>query len=337
VKKLHQESENSSKPEYIFGHMFGVVGILAGMKSKLFCIALSASVQDGVSKLREFEDPTAPSSSHVVQVITQAGKIATQIGPSVILLDRYFLSVPALKKAMEFVDKWGKPLLQIVTKAKRSVVAYAEPPVYSGRGRRPIKGHSIKLNDLFETEKSNFVAAHVFLYGKMQDLSYYSIDLLWGKKHYQKLRFVLVSYNGINSILVSTSLELTPLKIIELYSYRFKIEIGFKELKQTIGAFAYHFWSKSMPKLNKYIKEINSSALEAITDKHVKDNLVKTLKAIEGYVCMAMIAMGLLQIISLRFSKELNFSSFRWLRTRTNEVVSEATVLFFSQKHLSRY
>ena len=99
VKKHHQESENSSKPEYIFGHMFGVVGILVGIKAKLFCIALSASVQDGVSKIREFEDPTAPSDSHVVQLITQAGKIVTQIGPSVILLDRYFLSVPALKKA----------------------------------------------------------------------------------------------------------------------------------------------------------------------------------------------------------------------------------------------
>ena len=110
VKKLHQESENSGKPEYIFGHMFGFVGILAGNPSKLFCIALSASVQDGVSKLREFVDPTALSVSHVVQVITQAGKIAAQIGPSLILLDRYFLSVPALKKAAEFVDESGKQL-----------------------------------------------------------------------------------------------------------------------------------------------------------------------------------------------------------------------------------
>jgi hypothetical protein len=28
VKRLHQESEDSSKAEYIFGHMFGVIGIL---------------------------------------------------------------------------------------------------------------------------------------------------------------------------------------------------------------------------------------------------------------------------------------------------------------------
>ena len=191
-------------------------------------------------------------------------------------------------------------------------------------------------DDFVRNKKTKFCSPNVFLYEKMQDLSYYCVDLLWGQKHYQKLRFVLVSYKGINSILVSTSLELSPLKIIELYSYRFKIEIGFKELKQTIGVFAYHFWSKSMPKLNKYIKEINSSALEAITDQRVKDTLVKTLKAIEGYVCIAIISMGLLQIISLRFSKELNLSSFRWLRTRTNEVVTEATVAYFFHKNIYR-
>jgi len=135
VKKLHQESENSGKAEYIFGHMFGVVGILAGNMSKLFCIALNASVQDGVNTIRKFENPKVNSESHVVQVITQAGNIAKQIGPSLILLDRYFLSVPALKKCLEFVDdKSGKPFLQIVTKAKRSAVAYADPPEYPGRG-----------------------------------------------------------------------------------------------------------------------------------------------------------------------------------------------------------
>ncbi|MCF2941945.1 hypothetical protein L1N85_26885 [Paenibacillus alkaliterrae] len=33
VKKLHQESENSSKSDYIFGHLFGAVGFLAGTKA----------------------------------------------------------------------------------------------------------------------------------------------------------------------------------------------------------------------------------------------------------------------------------------------------------------
>jgi len=51
---------------------------------------------------------------------------------------------------------------------------------------------------------------------------------------------------------------------------------------------------------------------------------------------MAIISMGLLQIISLNFSKELNLFSFRRLRTTTNEVVSEATVAYFFRKNIFR-
>ena len=160
--------------------------------------------------------------------------------------------------------------------------------------------------------------------------------MLWGLKLYQKVRIVLVTYNGIRSILVCTSLELSALQIIQQYSYRFKIEIGFKELKHTLGAFAYHFWSKSMPKLNRFFKDINTTAVEAVTEPSVKHKIVETLKAIEGYICIAIICMGLLQILSLKFSKELNTSSFRWLRTKTNSIVSEATVAYFFQKNIFR-
>jgi len=36
VKKLHQESDNSSKAPYIYGHHFGALGILAGWVKKRF-------------------------------------------------------------------------------------------------------------------------------------------------------------------------------------------------------------------------------------------------------------------------------------------------------------
>ena len=42
VKRLHQESENSGKAEFIYGHMFGTIGVLVGSVAKLFCLPLSA-------------------------------------------------------------------------------------------------------------------------------------------------------------------------------------------------------------------------------------------------------------------------------------------------------
>jgi hypothetical protein len=35
VKRLHQESENSGKAPYIYGHHWGVIGILAGRVKKI--------------------------------------------------------------------------------------------------------------------------------------------------------------------------------------------------------------------------------------------------------------------------------------------------------------
>jgi hypothetical protein len=38
VKRLHQESDNSGKPPYIYGHHWGVIGVLAGrVKKNLLC------------------------------------------------------------------------------------------------------------------------------------------------------------------------------------------------------------------------------------------------------------------------------------------------------------
>lgn len=34
VKKLHQESDNSGKAPYIYGHHYGVIGVLAGWVKK---------------------------------------------------------------------------------------------------------------------------------------------------------------------------------------------------------------------------------------------------------------------------------------------------------------
>ena len=69
VKKLFQESENSAKPEYIHGHMFGGLGILAGNVRSWACIPLSIRLHDGLQAATEWKDAAVSSSSHVIQIM----------------------------------------------------------------------------------------------------------------------------------------------------------------------------------------------------------------------------------------------------------------------------
>ena len=333
VKRLHQESENVSKAEYIFGHMFGGIGILAGNAKKKFCIPVSIRIHDGVSTIRKWVDSGAEKTSHVVQTIIDGYEVAKNIGSSILVLDRYFLSVNSLTKLDE-LNKDSDCKMELVVKAKSSCVAYEDAPKYSGKGRKPKKGNSIKVLEMFKTKKNCFQKATLNIYGKHKEVSYYCINLLWGAKLYKKLRFVLVDYDGIKSILVSTKLDLDPIKIIELYSWRFKIECTFRELKQVISGFNYHFWSKAMPKLNRYKKKNEPEAIDSVTEQNKKQLIVSTLKAIEGYVMFSSIAIGMLQIISLLYSEKLNKSFFRYLRTPSNDFVSEATVATYIRKSI---
>ncbi|EJW13829.1 putative transposase [Paenibacillus alvei DSM 29] len=333
VKKLHQESENVSKGEYIFGHLFGAIGILAGTRHKWFCLPLFINLQDGVKAIFNWTgDAEQRHGSHVVQLIEQAFVAARTFGGALLLLDRYFLSIPALQRLAE-----GNGSMHIVTKAKMNAVAYEKPaPKKSGPGRPPKKGKMLKLAELFQTRAADFQTATVTLYGKEEIVSFLCLDLLWGQGLYQKLRFVLVRHGDRLAILVSTDLSLTAAEIVELYGYRFKIECTFREMKQVIGAFGYRFWSASMPKLNRYRRKGESDPLEQVKSESDRHRIRLTLQAVEGFVMCSVIATGIVQLIALRFSGKTPALFFRYLRTPSKSIVSEATVAAYLRKSIFR-
>ena len=211
VKKLFQESENSAKPEYIHGHMFGGLGILAGTVRNWACIPLSIRLHDGLQAARAWNGAAVSGASHVVQMVEDAYHAALTFGDYLLLLDRYFLTVPALDK-LRVLNRDGDVRMEIITKAKKSCTAYEKPgPRKPGRGRPPKKGAAVHLKELFLSHREKFQEAEIELYGKKESIHYHCVDLLWGQKLYQELRFVLVEMDGIQSILASTSLELEPL------------------------------------------------------------------------------------------------------------------------------
>ena len=201
VKKLFQESENSAKPSYIHGHMFGGLGILAGNSNARACIPLSIRLHDGLSATSAWTGTSA--SSHIIKMVEDAYLAAREFGNALLLLDRYFLSVPALERLAQ-LNQEGSVRMEIVSKAKRNCTAYEKPaPRSSKRGRPPKKGDAVHLEKLFSSRREQFLETETMLYGKEQSIHYYCINLLWGQQLYQELRFVLVEYNGIRSILLS--------------------------------------------------------------------------------------------------------------------------------------
>ena len=333
VKKLFQESENSSKPEYIHGHMFGGLGILAGNPGDWARVPLSIRLHDGLQATYAWKGASISLASHVLKMVGDAYRAAQTFGNCLLLLDRYFLTTPVLE-ALDALNRGGPVRLEIVTKAKKNWVAYEKPaPKKPGRERPPKKGAAIHLKELFKSHKERFLETQMELYGKQETIYYYSIDLLWGQKLYQELRFVLVEMNGVQSILASTSLELEPLSIIRLYSYRMRIECTFRELKQQIGAFCYHFWSKYMPKLSYYQKAGEPGPLDWVKDERSQRLILKAIRATEMHMAQSCIAMGILQGISIHSVGKLTSDQLRYQRTPSRGRVSEGALM----AHLRKY
>ena len=326
VKRLHQESENSGKPEFIRGHMFGSIGVLVGSIDKLFCLLLSATIHDGDKVMRGWQDEKYEPVSHVVQIIRDAFFVIEEFGKAILLSDAYYFTADALKEIKKQTLQTGKGLI-LVTRAKLSTVAYLWPFLQEGRGRPRKKGTPIKLKRLFDTEE--FTQAKVWLYGKEETVQYLCKDLLWGSKIYEPLRFVLVKHGDKKVIFVCTDLSFTAEQIIRLYGYRFKIETTFHTLKQLLNGFGYHFWSTFTPKLNRFAEKGENDPLAGIKSEKERCMILKAFKAIEGYVMMNIIATGLLQLLCLKYSSMVERNSFCWLRTSSGKIVSEATMSRF--------
>lgn len=170
VKKLHQESENCSKAKYIFGHMFGGIGILSGSADKFFYIPLLITLQDGIKSIFSWDEvctdePATRQDTHVTQMIINAFEASKILGKSILLLDLYFLSVPALSKPKE-LNEGGIVKMHLVTKAKRNCTAYEAPTKKTGRVRPSKKGDTVKLNTLFDTHHKVFKTTEIQMYGK---------------------------------------------------------------------------------------------------------------------------------------------------------------------------
>jgi hypothetical protein len=335
VKRQRQESGNSSKPERFFGHLWGMVGVVAQFGGQRHCILLSAHIQNGLAKLaglfgkagkeeggKQHENSKLAGSfgesraeSHVMQCVGDACKAALRIGARcVCVFDAYFLSVGAVLLAK------ANPLFEMVVRCKASNIACFLPEEGKKRGRgRPPKverGEEVKIFSLFGSMAGSFSEVEAELYGKPGKFMMLCLDMLWGDGHWIKMRFVLVDGPLGKMALACTGCTIPPEEILRLYGLRFSIEVSFKALKHVVAGMAYRFWSKSMPKLDRFAPKGSPGPLEAVAEGPEMEKVAKAAKATGLWALIGCISLGILQAMPLECAR-LGFNPMlRFQRTQ---------------------
>ena len=143
VKKLCQESGDSSKPQFIHGHMFGGIGAAIGNCLNSFCIPLDLTIQDGLKEtISQVGGRLSNSMTHVLRMICNGHAIAQTFAEDVYFaLDRYFLTVPLLEELRK-LNAVSPYHLDVITRAKSNCTAYQKPEkdTIPRRGRPRKKG-----------------------------------------------------------------------------------------------------------------------------------------------------------------------------------------------------
>ena len=224
VKMLHQESQNNSKPEYIMGHSFQAIGLLVMGKQAPVCVPLASRLHEGVK--------LGPGDTR-----TLLDKLVGLLLPLAALIEK---RVILLADAFYASRKVVLPLLaaghHLVTRVRTTAVAYypAPQPEKRGRGRPRVYGQKVCLKNSWNLP--DFVTATSPAYGeKNVMIRILVLDLLW-RPVGRIVRFVLVDHpHRGRIILMTTHLGLSAIEVVRLYSYRFKIEVCFKQAVHTVG------------------------------------------------------------------------------------------------------
>lgn len=326
VVTLHQESETQSKPTYFRGHHWGIVGLLAGSLAQAFCLPLEARLHQGFAHLRQNQHDDTQRQNLALRLVDMALAFALHHQrPSIVVLDAFFAVAPVFQRAAAVWSTAIKqPYLAVITRAKKNYVAYepAPPKEHPAPGRPRKYGKKIKLKEVFETYQQHFLKAPCQVYGQVETISYLVLTLLW-KPIKAPLRFVFAITSRGPIVLMCSDLDMAPLTVISLYCARVRVETMFSMLKHLLGAFTYRFWSKYLPRHSRKPKK--NADLKAPMPDYV-DSVRITWQACERFVMLGCIALGLLQLVALKFSHQVwqNFNMF--LRTRSRTLPSERTV-----------
>ena len=160
VKRLKQDSEDSSKAAFVFGHMTGAVGALAGEPGACECVPLDLGIHDGMRAAAGWDggpELGIADEPHTLQCAKMACRAADNMGTDTYaVMDRYFMCRNALVTVLEHNEAArasGGPRVDLVTRCRRgSTTCYLDPPPRDPHraGRPPKKGAAVRPFEVIE-------------------------------------------------------------------------------------------------------------------------------------------------------------------------------------------
>jgi len=320
VTTLHQDSETASKPSFFRGHHWGCIGMLVQAYDKYFAIPLWANIQEGLALSTDSADRR--SLSKTVQIVEMAKQTTLAMGTEAYLvLDAYFAVGPVFLAAAQELNGISN-FVHVLTRAKKNVVAYCKPPARKKhkRGRPREYGKKLKLAKLFDSKAKcyTFQTIEADIYNQSENIRYLVLDLIW-KPVKGMLRFILVETSRGRIILMTSDLNLDPVTAIQIYCRRVTIETMFDTLKNTLGAMAYHFWSQYLSPASRRPRKKKDQKQNSLNPTQTQN----TLAAIEKFVNIQLLVLGMLQLIAKQFPVEVKTKANCWLRTVSANTPSE--------------
>jgi hypothetical protein len=317
VTTLHQDSETGSKPSYFRGHHWGCIAAVVRASDKFFATPLWAAIHEGLTFGADGEQADLPKTIRVVRMAQQVAH--AMACPAYLVLDAFFAVGPVFQAAAEQRHESGN-LVHILTRAKKNAVGFVPAPrrKRGKRGRSRKYGKKLRLMKLFESDAYPFQTAEALVYGQRETIRYLALNLLW-KPTKGMLRFILVESSRGQIVLVSSDLQLDPVTAEELYCRRTTVETMFDTLKNTQGGMGYHFWSRYLHRASRRPKK-NAEA------DHTSCNPARTrntLAAIEKFVNVQLLVVGMLQLIAKFYPEHVKAKARCWLRTVSANTPSE--------------
>lgn len=311
VKSLHQQSAGNTKPAYIMGHSCQAVSLLVQAAGGCLAVPLACRIHEGIVFSNRWRRT----------LLDKLVGLLFDLGVSeafYLVADAYYAS-----------RKVALPLLgaghHLITRLRSTATAFetVSPEGPRRRGRPKRYGRKLKLRDLFQQDEG-FVSAPSPVYGERNvTVRYRWLDLLW-RPLGQRARFVLVDHPTRGRlILLSTDLSLAPAAILQLYGWRFKIEVSFKQTIHTVGTYAYHFWMKAMTPRRRGDGNQHLHHRSARYRAQVR----RKVAAYERHIQIGLIVQGLLHYLAIFHHQDIWRFFGSWLRTANrNAAPSEMVV-----------